>query len=295
MCLQRVVEEYFREEQDGAWNSKLIDTLPIAAIGREGVFESLRDATAATVTQNEELPGEVTELPFGVNSGQWASYYAMYEQMRALKQTVATFEDWLAGWGVKTPEVNEVESRPELIRYIRDWTYPSNTVNPTDGTPTTALSWSIAERADKDRFFNEPGFIFGVQVVRPKVYLSNQKGAAAAFLNDAWGWLPPAVADQGYTSLKNFAAAVGPLAAVSANGYWLDMRDLFVFGDQFVNYDIVTAGDASHVVLPDATLQTRYASAAMADALFVTPAGKNYIQSDGVVTLDILGKIANLT
>lgn len=71
-CLQRVTEEYFREEEDGAWNANLLDGLPMVCIGKNTGLESLRDQTAAAVTQDEELPGEVTELPFGVNSGTWA-------------------------------------------------------------------------------------------------------------------------------------------------------------------------------------------------------------------------------
>ena len=292
-CLQRVVEEYFREEEDGAWNSKLIDTLPIACVGKNTGFESLR-AQSSPVTQDEELPGEVTELPFGASSGTWAASYAEWENMRALRLTVKTYEDWLAEYGVKTEEVIELENKPELLRYIREWQYPTNTVEPTTGVPSTALSVSVAERADKDRFFKEPGFVFGVQVVRPKVYFSNQKGALSAYMDDAYAWLPPVLRDQTWTSLRNFAFGAGPLAGVAgAGGYWMDLRDLFVFGDQFTNYDIVTAGDANHVVLPDATYQSRYASSAMADALFSAVAPANIIKADGIVSLGILGRISN--
>ena len=31
----------------------------------------------------------------------------------------------------------------------------------------------------------------------------------------------------------------GPLAGAT-NGYWVDIRDLFLYGDQFVNYDLIT-------------------------------------------------------
>lgn len=294
-CLQRVVEEYFREEEDGAWNANLLDGIPMVCIGKNTGFESLRDQTAVAVTQDEELPGEVTEIPYGVNAS-WANYYAQWENMRSLKQTSKSFEDWLAEWGVHTPEVIERENKPELLRYIREWQYPTNTVEPTTGVPTTALSVSVSERMDKDRFFKEPGFIFGVQCFRPKVYFSNQKGCLAEFLDDAYSWLPPVVADQTWTSLKNFAFNAGPLNGVAASGgYWIDMRDLFVFGDQFVNYDLVADGTGSHVVLPDANYKSRFATSAMADALFAAAAPANVIRTDGVVSLSILGKIGNET
>ena len=155
-CLQRVVEEYFREEEDGAWNSAgtiAANGMPLACVGKNTGFESLRDQSAAAVTQDEEMPGEVTELPYGVNSGTWSAAYAQWENMRALKLTSKSYEDWLAEWGVSTPEVIERENKPELLRYVREWQYPTNTVEPTTGVPSTALSCSISERSDKDRFF----------------------------------------------------------------------------------------------------------------------------------------------
>jgi len=295
-CLQRITEEYFREEEDGAWNAagNMLDNLPLACVGKNTGLESLRDDAAVAVTQDEELPGERTEIPYGVDTAQWSTYYAQWENMRALKQTTKTFEDWLAGWGIKTPEVQERENKPELIRYVREWQYPTNTVEPTTGVATTALSASISERADKDRFFKEPGFLFGVQICRPKVYFSKQTGNLAEWLDDAYGWLPPALADQTWTSLKKFAFNAGPLAGAMASGsYWVDMRDLFVFGDQFVNYDIANAGDGSHVVLPDANAKIRMPSGAMADALF--SGATKTIRTDGVCSLSILGRISNQT
>ena len=73
------------------------------------------------------------------------------------------------------------------------------------------------------------------------------------------------------------------------------MRDLFVFGDQFVNYDLVADGTGSHVVLPDVNYKARFATSAMADALFAAAAPANVIRTDGVCSLSILGKIGNET
>lgn len=293
-CLQRVTEEYFREEEDGAWNAWLIDTLPITCVGKNTGFESLR-SQVGSVTQDEELPGEVTVQPYGTDAA-WANYYAQWENMRSLKQTAKSFEDWLAEWGVSTPEVIERENKPELLRYSREWQYPTNTVEPTTGVPSTALSVSASERMDKDRLFKEPGFIFGVQIYRPKIYFGNQKGNLSAFLDNAYGWLPPVLAEQTWTSLKNWDFATGPMGGVSAaDGYWMDMRDLFVFGDQFTNYDMLADATASAIGLPYSTYNARFANAAMADSLFAAAAPANTIRTDGVVSLSILGKIGNET
>ena len=94
--------------------------------------------------------------------------YDQYQYMRENAVTEATFEDYLRTFGIRAEAgQKEDEHKPELIRYVRDWAYPSNTINPTDGSAASALSWAVAERADKARFIREPGFLFGVTVTRP--------------------------------------------------------------------------------------------------------------------------------
>src|SRR5690349_19825916 len=121
-----------------------------------------------------------------------------------------SYEDWLKTYGVRGQAAQDPH-RPELIRFVRDWTYPTNTVEPTTGVPSSACSWALSERADKDRFFAEPGFIFGCTVVRPKVYFSKQTGALASAMTDALSWLPAVMRDEVYTSLREFATATGPV------------------------------------------------------------------------------------
>jgi len=87
--------------------------------------------------------------------------------------TEQTYEEYLTTYGVKMPQVEL--HKPELIRYVRDWKYPTNTFDPTDGSAASAVVWSIAERADKRRFFTEPGFYLRVLGCAAKVYRSAQK------------------------------------------------------------------------------------------------------------------------
>lgn len=286
-ALQRIVEEYFRNEEDGAWDAAKVGDYPAASISRNGWWDSLIDDTMTPPEQNplQDKP-DLTVI---------SEYEEMYNRMVQMKFTDMSFSDWLRQHGVRgvpTPE-SETQYRPELLRYVREWTYPTNTVNPETGTPTSAAVWSLQERADKDRFFAEPGFIVGVQVTRPKVYLSKQVGNAAAFLDEARLWLPAVFRDEPYTSVREFpdptASATGPLGATPNNGYWVDMRDLFIYGDQWRNFDIEAAGDGSSVLMPSAALQRRYATAADADALFAAAAPANQIRADGVFKLNILG------
>lgn len=287
LCLQRVVEEYFRNEEDGAWDAHKIGNLPLASVSREAWFNSLIDDTATPPAPNDLQDKEDLTVI--------SEYQEMYNRMVQMRFTDMTFEDWLRQHGVRGVQTAEPESayRPELVRYIKEWTYPTNTVDPATGVPSSAAVWSIQERADKDRFFKEPGFLFGVCVARPKVYFSKQTGNAAGALDEARLWLPAVFRDEPYTSIKEFTDPTttvdGPLGATPTNGYWVDLRDLFIYGDQFRNFDIEAAGDGSHVLLPSASLQKRYASEADANALFAAAAPANQIRADGVVSLNILG------
>lgn len=289
-CLDKIVAEYFRDEDESVLQGA-IDGLPVAQVGGPGWLDSTKDATLAGEAQHE-FPGENPALPSHMSA--FADHFAQWEAMRSMQLTEATFEDWLRTFGVSVPRAEAEEiHKPELIRYVRDWTYPTNTINPADGLPSSACSWGVAERADKDRFFKEPGFLIGVTVSRPKVYFSKQIGSVAHHLNDAFSWLPAILQNDPYTSLKKFtggASGVGPLGANVTNDYWVDLRDLFIHGDQFLNHAL-NVTDAGLVALPTTTMEKKYATAAMADALFKTPATYNKIKADGRVDISILSRI----
>jgi len=182
----------------------------------------------------------------------------------------------------------------ELLRYVRDWTYPVNTVDPSDGSPFSACSWVIAERADKDRFFSEPGFVFGVTVTRLKFYSSKQTGNVASHMDDAYTWLPAVLANDRSTSLKLVANGSGPLPSnIDANGYYIDVRDLLMYGDQFINFAL-TETDAALTALPTNALQTRYPDEDMSEDLFIDNAdasGLTRVRYDGVVSLNIASTV----
>ena len=185
--------------------------------------------------------------------------------------------------------------RPELIRYQREWSYPSNTIDPLTGAPSSALSWSVAARADKDRFFREPGFIIGLTVARPKVYLDNQQSTLANELDRAIRWLPAIMNHDPYNSLAVFASgSAGPIAGAT-DGYVVYLKDYFLYGEQYINFAI--ADLTAKVDLPDlAITNKRYPDATDADNLFVgTSAATRLIDQDGVVMLDILSHMEDTT
>ena len=125
-------------------------------------------------------------------------YQEAYERMRAMRFIDMSFEDYLKEQGVNLGS-DERPDRPELLRVTSNWAYPSNTVDPSTGMPSGAASFSINERADKDRFFKEPGFIIGLTVARPKLFMGNQKSAGAIMMNDAFAFMPRIMSDKPQT------------------------------------------------------------------------------------------------
>ena len=293
MCLNAVVAEYFRDE-DEASTSNWSTLYPLAQFDQESWIQSLKLEAAGA--DDSELPGVDEQEELDILPG-FTGQYAQWEMMRDHGMTDLTYEDYLKSYGVSVPkeetETPEERFKPELLRFVRDWTYPTNHVDPATGTPSSACSWSIAERADKKRFFKEPGFVFGVTVTRPKLYLGSQKGAAVGMLKTPYTWLPAVLEGHPYISVteQTFSATDGILQN-QAQDYWLDVRDLFVYGDQFVNHAMSVA--ANHgVALPAAGLG-KYPSEAIAKSFFKT-AGTDFIKEDGVVHLNILSRIRDYT
>ena len=205
-CYQRVVEEYFRDEGE-AWNVQVLTEDANIAV--------------AQVTNNSWLDSAIlaANLPTGtdvdtvdvVTPGELDPAYRVWQQLMAEALINMSYEDYLRSFGIRGQAVIAGSKRPELLRYIRDWQYPSNTINPATGAATTAVSWALRETANKDRFFTEPGFIIGITCTRPKTYNSNVRGSLTCAMSRAQDWLPAILRDDPWTSLKKFDDADGPL------------------------------------------------------------------------------------
>lgn len=292
LCLKRVTEEYFRNE-DETWNANAIDGMPVVQINSDGVLNSAILDDDFEAPSDVLIPVNATPDPDVVKASDIDQAMRTYEFLRANAMTAMDYEDWLATYGIqRKPEENH---RPELLRYVREWQYPSNTVNPADGVPSSAVSWAVAERADKDRFFREPGFLFGVTVARPKVYLRNQDGSVADVMQSALNWHPAMLRDDPWTSVRQFAETDGPFSVVTdAGGYWLDLKDLLSYGDQFVNFAVAGVTNGNFVDLPTAGLNVRYPDSDDLNGLFASSEA-NTVSQDGVVELNILGAVQDTT
>lgn len=282
-CLDRVTAEYFRDEQDPS-TAPLLDGLPLASAVPHGTNWADNIQVDGTIPVNNPI-----QVPEGERDP-LAAHAEAYERMRAMRMIDMSFEEYLEAYGVRGRETVEA-NKPEMIRYTRNWTYPTNVVDPATGLPSGAASFSLSEQADKDRYFTEPGFLFGVQVLRAKVYMGNQRGSASSMLDDAYAWLPPEFRDRPEAALREYVggttAPTGPLRGQTA-GYWVDLRDLFIHGDQFVGgVDLATPAGYMPAV-PSADGEKRFLTSAQINGLFAS-ATVNKFRSDGIVKAHILG------
>lgn len=290
-ALDAIVAADFRNENelDASYE---INGLPAVSINSRNWTDSILAAS-----EMEEHDVDVDDGADGVlQASEIETAMAQYEILKMHGLVDMSYEDYLKTFGVRGRAVQEHKGpKVELLRYVRDFSYPANSVD-AQGNVSSALSWSMADRADKDRFFSHPGVLVGVVCARPKVYMSNLSGQAVHSLMAIADWLPAVLRDDPLSSLKEFAHGSGPLNVGvddgdSGNqGYWVDLRDLWLYGDQFVN-----SGSAPMVALPSDVLQRRFATLADAYSLFTTTDPgtakdkANHIEEDGIVNFGILG------
>lgn len=294
-CLEAVTSNFFRNEGEG-WDSFLIDGKPAASINTDSWLDSTMNEGEYDDADIQVIDAATTDVLFASEIEQAMRQWQLLRQQNL---TDMTYDDYLRSYGIRAPQV-DTDNRPvpELLRYVRDWSYPVNTVDPSDGSPSSAVSWVIAERADKDRFFKEPGFIFGVTVTRPKFYSSKQAGNVAAMMDDAYSWLPAVLANDRSTSIKLVANGQGPLPAnTDAQGYYIDIRDLLMYGDQFINFAL-TETNAALVALPTDALQKRFPDEDMSEDLFIDNtdvSGLTRVRYDGVVSFQIASTVRDMS
>ena len=139
--------------------------------------------------------------------------------------------------------------------------------------------------------------MFGVTVARPKLYLCNQRGPAVHLMQDGVSWLPIMLRDNDFSSMKQVSKANSILPTATADGFWVDLADIFIHGDQFFHNTVAATQmpiGGPIVALPEAGLNARYPSEAMIDGLFKA-VENNCLYQDGVMRMSILGTLTDTT
>ena len=303
LCYKYIVSRWFRDEDESEFAASTIwDDYYIAQIDQSNWAHSLKEEEAGT--DDAELPGvdELEELD--ILPG-FTTIYAQWELMRDSGGTDLSYKDYLRSYGITPPKelhVTEAEDltpsiEAERLRSIVKWTQPTLAPQVGAAEVSSVVYWRTAERVTKRRFFGEPGFIFGVTLNRPKIYLGNQKGHAVGLLRNAYAWLPAVLNHLPYASVQeNLDSATDGIIQGGDTDYFLDVKDLFLHGGQFVNHTMGATANHGLAIPEVGDLNKKYLTEAMMNSLFSTTDGSaSYILQDGVVHFDILGKIAETT
>lgn len=292
-CLQRVVEEFFRNEGE-TWNTAHIDNIPIVAVAEDRANWMQSLIMADDLIALDVAVSTAGDDAFTISELEEAR--RQYDMAKMFRLTDMTWSDYLEKEGIR-PGAAAPAHRPELLRHVREWSYPTNTIDPTNGTPRSAVSYAVAERADKARFFTEPGFIFGVTCCRPKIYYRNLAGTPAGFMQSPETWLPAAFTDDAWSSLETHVttSGSGPIPGiVDAQGYVWDMRDLLLYGDQYLNFNPAAVTARNLVDLPTAAGLREYIDEDDINSIFVSGTA-DQIRQDGIVQLTIRGRQRDTT
>lgn len=293
LATTRIVDTYFRDFGENMATATLANGIPIVQIRQNSFLDSLTD--------KDDMP-EGAAISGATDAGDLERLMEAFEHLRALGIADMTYEDWLRSQGIAIPTKDE--SKPELLWRVSDFQYPTNhigTDSTNKGVPTSAVSWVLNTGSKERKFFKEPGFITAYVIHRPKVYLGGLDGSACGFAKRAWDWMPNYLRSMPETSLKSFALDSGPLGdrTTNADGYFIDMRDELLYGDQWQNVggdaaDPIT-NYANHLLpLPTAALKWKYLTETMIDNFFVTPAAP-YVKHDGYFSLSIKGHEVDFT
>lgn len=221
-----------------------------------------------------------------------------------MNMTEMSYEKYLEQYGVQS--IRTAEGKPEILRYARSWTQPVNTVEPTDGSPSSAWVWSDQIDADKAKRFTEPGFILAVASVRPKFF---QKHLEHSAIGRMWGftdWYPAYNLTDPAASIRQMDSTDAVFHAdhrtdAGTKDLLYDHRDLLSHGEQFVNewgqtpYTLpLSAGLTAQDAATPQDLRGQYVDDTAIDALFVSAtASDKFCYYEGIGRLDISGHIVD--
>lgn len=291
-CRDVVVREYFRDHgETEATPAGLIDTTePMVHFDRPGWMDSIA-LTSELVTASPDLPDDAANATLR----ELERLQQQWEMLNVMGISDMTYEDFLATFGIGTPNVNA--KKPEILRWAKYWQLPATAVDGATGVTSSVVSWKVEGRADKDRLFREHGFICGYVTYRPKTYINLQLTAAVSLLSSAFSWAPR-MFDTQYAgvTIRDQADGTGPLGVNATEGYTVDTKDLFLYGDQFTNLDSGTVTDFNNISLQAANVPTgRYPTSSSIDRFFISANTTNLVHCDGVARISVKSALRDTT
>lgn len=283
---KRIVESYFRDEGH-AWDKATVDNVPLVKLfgrGRRDVHDKLTLASAYGDRREPldyDASGTITVDDIELAYREWAANI----EGTAMAMD---FEDWVKAAGGKVVVRNDEREDlhlPEDMAVLREFTYPTNTVEPTTGVPAVAAGWRLKKQAGKMYRFAEWGWVICYAVVRPKMLMLNQQGLYSAMMQTRDAWFPPNLDNRIYQPHLLIDDATGPLKALMDtpnSDYLIDLRDLLNHGEQFVNYAPAQASGA-FATMPEADGDRFYPTSTDVMSVF-SDTTNGRVRANGVVS-----------
>lgn len=296
LAMDRIVQTYFRDEEEPLWNTRTIDGVHMAGRPNWDWAQNLmfQPAGMDPALLPSAMPEDGTLTPL--------------EIMKMAGMSEITYEKYLMQYGVAQKEAVKQARLPEILRYTRDWTTPTNTIEPSNGRPSSAWAWSGTIKAEKPKRFDEPGFVVTIGCVRPKMFDPTLRGS---MIGELWGFADffpvynladPAAGIKGLDSshkVLHLPAGTDPII--------YDHRDLLAHGEAFVNnwtgpYDlpsITTRTLADGTEYPD--MRSKYPSVANIQSLFVESdeaqpqSSRMLLYYEGIASAEITGHVVDTT
>ncbi len=228
-----------------------------------------------------------------------------WQMVAQMQMTELSYESYLEQYGVSSMRLGIGE--PEILRFTRSWTKPTNVIDPADGSPSSAWVWNDELKLEKDKRFEEPGFIIQLAAVRPKMY---QAGQVKSVVQTLWGfsdWFPAYTLRDPAEGIKRIGTDddvfLTTLNAAEGEVQLLyDHRDLLSHGEQFINdtalhYPLPTAAGWSTVAAASpANVRGEYADSQGIQDIFVSTAdAQERCLYEGITSLTIAGHIEDTT
>jgi len=290
LITERIHDAYFMDDSETARTIDGVRQTKLSTMSwyQNCMFKPADDALAVT-----DIHDTVKELD-------------AYMMMQQMNMTELTYEKYLEQYGVTS--IRQSEGDPEILRYARSWTQPVNTVDPSNGAPSSAWVWSDDMKATKDKRFAEPGFVIALASVRPKMY---QKHVQNSFVGNLWGftdWFPAYNLEDPTAGIRTLSSADKVFHAdhrtdVGDVDLLYDHRDLLNHGEAFVNdwtgnpFSLpLSTGMVAEDASDNASMRGEYATDTDIAALFTSAtATDQFCYYEGIGHMDISGHVTDTT
>lgn len=290
LATERIHEIYFRDEDETAVMHP--DGVPMIKRINSDAFESAVHDDTATGDELGDSEGEEIS----------PQLYA-YMRMREMGMGMTSYEDYLKTYGLSQNEPAAKRGEPELLAYRRYWTLPSNTIDPSDGSPTGAWYWRLDEKNEKNKRFTEPGYVIGLWAIRPKFLDAKLLQPYATTLWGFENWIPSYTLSDPSAGLRKVDIDNQPWvseAMAATHNIWFDHRDALSHGEQFRNgggryTPPLSNGREWSDTATKAELRGEYVLSTDIDALWSDNAVAEGADYDGICSLKVKGHVQDNT